>query len=167
MAKRTLTIEAEYDYDFHLFAICGKIAHSKLCYFINKTLRSCLGRDSVDILVKDGKSSQEISFPLYSFNDKPNDSIWFLHANTCEEEIEENSNELEGSLLFGIKDTRIQKHTLIEEQNKVDYFLQIHHPLSSAEIQEMVKSIKEIKHVLAIYELDISTIKSKENLLIH
>mgnify|MGYP000228416485 CR=1 FL=1 len=167
MAKRTLTIEAEYDYDFHLFAICGRISHYKLCYFINKNLQSGLGRSKVDILVRDEKQKGEIAFPLYSFDDKPNDAVWLLHANNHDVEIEEDSQELEGSLLFGLKNTRRQKYTLIEEHDKVDYFLQVHHPLTDAEKKEIIKNIKLIKHVLAIYELDISTVKSKENLLIH
>ncbi len=167
MAKRTLTIEAEYDYDFHLFAICGRISHYKLCYFINKNLQSGLGRSKVDILVKKEKEEGEIAFPLYSFDDKPNDAVWLLHANTHDVEVEEDSQDLEGSLLFGLKNTRRQKYTLIEEHNKVDYFLQVHHPLTEEEKKEIIQNIKLIKHVLAIYELDISTVKSKENLLIH
>ncbi len=165
MAKRTLTIDAEYDYDFHLFAICGKINHYKLCYFINKNLHSDLGRSKVDILVK--KEEGDIAFPLYSFDDRHNDAVWLLHANTHELEIVEDYDELQGSLLFGIHNTRRQKYTLIEEHNKVDYFLQVHHPLNEAEKKEIIQNIKLIKHVLAVYELDLSTVKSKENLLIH
>lgn len=136
MAK--LTLEIVEDYDFELLGICSHIKDYRLSWSINQNLGFDLIKEA-DLELNQKSEVQCYSF--FSFIDDENLVEYYLISNRCENGL------------------------LIPEEKKSDYFLLIKGVLRGGEKEEILKQISSLKHVLTIYEIEVNTLKSKNNLL--
>ncbi len=136
MAK--LTLEIVEDYDFELFGICSHIKDYRLSWSINQTLGFDLIKES-DLELNQKSGVQSYSF--FSYVDDENLIEYYLISNRCENGL------------------------LIPEEKKSDYFLLIKGVLRGGEKENILKRIAGLKHVLTTYEVEVETLKSKNNLL--
>ncbi len=136
MAK--LTLEVEEDYDFDLVGICSHVKDYRLSWEINKALGFDLMKDNnYEINVKG--ASQSYSF--FSFIDEENLIEFYLVNNRCANGV------------------------LLPEEKRSDYFLMTKGVLRGGQKAQIIKQIDNIKNVLKTHEIEVNQLKSKSNLL--
>ncbi|MGE0561338.1 MAG: IPExxxVDY family protein [Flavobacteriales bacterium] len=136
MSKFTLNIEE--DYDFSLIGISCHAKDYRLCYELNKILEIDLVRgEDLDI---DSKSSKA-NYALYDYIDEENFIDYYLLSN------------------------RSNKGFLIPEHKSTDFFLLLKGASNNDIIENIINKISEIQLVLTSFQIDVNTLKSKQNLI--
>ncbi len=131
------TLEIEEDFDFCLLSIFSHVKDYRLCWEINQTLGYDLQKDPNLSLIFKG-NEQEHS--LFSYSDEENQIDFYLIGN------------------------RSDSGWLIPEE-KCDYFLLIKGHIKEEQFSALSKELNQLKHVLASAELNVESLKSKENLI--
>jgi len=137
MAKYLLA--EDIDFNFYLLGISSHSHDYRLCWAINKSLDFQLERDEKEIVIRRA-NGELISFSLYHY---------FIEE--FEVQIELISNKSENGYL-------------VPELKQADYFLKIedHYPES---LSEIVEGLRKLPLVNMVFEIDVETLKSKQNLL--
>lgn len=136
MSKTVLLTEFEYD-----FKLIGISTHSKdyrLCWEINKKFGVQLYKEK-DVLFSSKKG------------DTANFSMYFYQNEMEEKDLRLISNKSSGRLL-------------VPESKPSDFFLMFY-DYGNFEISEMLREIRKINIILTAFEVEVSTLKSKDNLL--
>jgi hypothetical protein len=131
-------LKLEDDYDFYLIGLSCHHKDYRLCYELNKLLEIDLVRDN-DLIINKQKENASFSFSLYI--DDENHREYYLIAN---------------------KGT---KGYLVPEQKTADFFLMVKGVIDESDRGHLVKEIKALDIVLAAYAVQVSELKSRENLL--
>jgi hypothetical protein len=141
-------LDIEYDYDFFLAGISCHEKPYRLCWAINRAIGQEMAQtDPLSIALK--KNEAPSDFPVFKMINKENDTSVFLIANKTD--------------TSGTEQTGVG--LLIPEQNQADYFFIVKGPFNDHDLDQMVKSIREISFVQLIYRINPAVLKSKENLL--
>ena len=159
MAIHKLHIDEFDEVDYELIAIHTSLEDYRLAYYINQNLPVLLhkSKDEIEITIKEGVTH----FSRYLFENTEKDIEWNLIQNKNEvvrQKIDNTQN------LFA--DTNLEIATkvyLLPEFKKVDYFLKIENSEQSTEI--ITQNINKIDRISAVYSVDSSQIKSKNNLI--
>ncbi|MBT0607055.1 IPExxxVDY family protein [Aequorivita echinoideorum] len=160
MAQK-LILEEDIDEDFNLIAIhCSEEAY-KVAYLLNQNLKMRFKRKSKDLDFSD--KGLLITFPLFEFDDTFKYTYFYLLANKCKSV--EAALHSSGGLFSELVSEKSTTHYLLSELPKVDYFLKIYTDSHSIPLRKMISEINEIKQVISAYAVDITTIKSKNNLI--
>lgn len=142
---------------FAVIAIHSHLEDYRLAYLLNLQLQSNLKRLPVNIDFKD-----QTSFSLYEWEDEYQDTIWNLIANKCHPQ---NSTIQKGEEnLFSLQNT-ITTHFLIPERSRIDYFLKIDNGTEANNLENIIVEINKIAHVSTAYQLNIESLKSRNNLI--
>lgn len=136
MAKTVLL--TEFEYDFQLIGISSHAKDYRVSWELNKLFGFELHKKE-DILFATKKGGNAI-FSMYFYENKEEEQDVRLVAN------------------------KSNGRHLISESKAVDYFL-ILYDFNEYESREMLVKIRKINIVLTAFEVDVSTLKSKENLL--
>lgn len=163
MAVHKLIVDDDFEETFSLIAIHSTIEPYKLAYLLNKQLNLRLIRQKEDVAYS--KESAEILFPLYQHNDDLQDLCYNLVANTCTYFIARQANS--ASLFGDIQEEQAVTTHLISEQKKVDYFLKIEADCYHFCVQEIITKMKKISQIISAYEVDIESLRSKNNLIFY
>jgi hypothetical protein len=158
MALHKLLVD-DFDVEtYSLLAIHCTIEDYRVAYLLNKKLQISLQRKPQDLDFKYTASS----FSIYEWEDKNQRMIWNLVSNVCkkEEEIITSS----GSL-FETQSNILRTHNLIPEYKKVNYLLKIDNDGNYIEEKTIIHKIQEISQIAAVYSIDVSQLKSKDNLI--
>tara|TARA_R110001592_G_scaffold140938_1_gene362101 strand:- start:7513 stop:7926 length:414 start_codon:yes stop_codon:yes gene_type:complete len=136
MTKLLLNIEEEYD--FFLIGISCHAKDYRLCWEMNRLLNIDLARtEDLDINLKTSIGK----FSFYEFIDEENYSEYFLISN------------------------RSAKGFLIPEQKNTDFLFMIKGAAYDSLIEEISEKIGASEIVLTSYNIDVDSLKSKQNLL--
>lgn len=140
-------LDIEYDYDFFLAGIsCHEKAY-RLCWGINRALNIEMAQtEPLSIALK--KNEPPSDFPVFKQVNKSNDTALYLISNKAE-----------------AAETEKQPGLLIAEQHQADYFFIAQGAFTEHDLEQMMKSIREIPFVQLIYRINPAVLKSKENLL--
>lgn len=138
MPRNVLKLDDE-DYDFVLVGIVTSHRDYRVTRDVNLALGITLERTD-DYLVYEKKRGQEIGFPHFKFVNEQEDQYFIL------------GNKSENGLL-------------IPEQRQMDFFLLVKAGMSEIDRTEIVKSLKEVEHFQAVFPIDVTGLRSKENLL--
>ena len=138
---KKITLTDYIDYEFVLIGICSQLDDFKLCWHLNKHLDIDLIRDVNDISSVHQKKKVDIFFSLFNHIDAENN----LH--------------------YSIISNKSLSINLIPEQKQTDYFLKIVGEIDLIDQSEIVKKIKQIENVITAFSIDISSLKSKENII--
>lgn len=136
--------------NFELLAIHTTLESYHLAYFMNLTF---------DIQLKKTEGIQDFDF--YEFNDEKNQFLWNLVANKGAQEKTDTPEE-QSTLFFEAKSNRIY---LLPEYKKVDYIVKIEH--STHDTQNLISKMNTIPQIITTFAIDISTLKSKNNLIFY
>ena len=136
MAKTVLL--TEFEYDFQLIGISSHAKDYRISWELNKAFGIELIKKE-DVLFATKKGGNAI-FSMYFYENKKE-----------EQDVRLISNKSNGRLL-------------VSESKAADYFL-ILYDFNEYEAREMLVKIRKINVVLTAFELDVITLKSKENLL--
>jgi UPF0288 family protein (methanogenesis marker protein 3) len=129
------------DYEFILIGICTQLNDYKLCWYLNKQLELDFIRDENDISSLHQKKKVDIFFSLFNHIDVENDLHYALISNKS----------------FSVN--------LIPEHKQTDYFLKITGEINLIDQLEIVKKIKQIEQVITAFSIEISSLKSKDNII--
>lgn len=142
--------------DYELIAVHSSLDDYKLAYTLNKTLGIMLTKNLayIEIAIPEGKSA----FSNYIFEDKKNDVVWTLIENKT---TIINSTQKTNSLFEQI-DISI---FLLPEYKKADYLIKIENIDYGFDSEAIIEKIQEIKNVTMAYPIDITKLKSKNNLI--
>ena len=137
--------------DYKLIAIHSDIEPYKLAFEINKKLKIQLKRSSFDLSFKNKSSI----FDLYKHISEVFNTKLYLILNKSTDK-----KKTEGQLLFENFD---EQSFLIPELRKAQYLLKIEG--GGFDIDNLLKKLNEIDNVISSYRTEISSIKSKYNLI--
>ena len=161
MAVLKLHLDEFDEVDYNLIAIHTTLDDYRLAYLINQKLPVILSKskEEIGVTVKEG----EALFSKFIYDDLNNGILWTLIANKNEITIRKKST---GQNLFLNTDVEIAtKVYLLSELKKVDYFLKIENNGDTFDVEQIVKSIKSINRIAAVYAVVPEKIKSKNNLI--
>jgi len=146
---------------FYLCAIHSSLPSYKMAFLLNKYLGLKFERAQKDVEVI-SEEGLEI-YPCYVFEDVANYTQYSLLKNKCF--FEQRVGIKDGDLF---ENTPVQQiiRNLITEYKKVDYFLKIETDNFEYNMKLLVANITNINQVIASFEVDYETIKSKTNLII-
>ena len=137
--------------DYKLIAIHSNIEPYKLAFEINKKLKIQLKRSSFDLSFKNKSSI----FDLYKHISEVFNTKLYLILNKSMDK-----KKIEGQLLFENFD---EQSYLIPELRKAQYLLKIEG--GGFDLDNLIKKLNEIDNVISSYGTEISSIKSKYNLI--
>ena len=137
--------------DYKLIAIHSDIEPYKLAFEINKKLKIQLKRSSFDLSFKNKSSI----FDLYKHISEVFNTKLYLILNKST-----NKKKVKGQLLFENFD---EQSFLIPELRKAQYLLKIEG--GGFNIDNLLKKLNEIDNVISTYRTEVSSIKSKYNLI--
>ncbi len=134
-------LEEEYEYDFDLYGISSHEKDYRICWAVNNSLGLSLERTVENIeVIFTNQEKQNSLFPVFKF---------------------EKGEALETYYLIGNK---YENSQLIEEQKHVDFFLMI--KSNGVETSnDVLNKLKNISFILSVNKIDVSTLKSKKNLI--
>jgi hypothetical protein len=139
LKKKKHKLTFQLDFNFFLLGISSSENDYRLSWEINKKLKISL-RKSTDHVIKREEIKQ--AFSVYTFFDEEVYLQYFLIANMSENGY------------------------LVEELRNMDYFLQIHGDLTDKQQKQIISSVRNIKGITGVFNLDINTMKSKNKLII-
>ena len=156
MAIHKIQINDFVSDDYELIAVHSSLDDYKLAYMLNKELGIQLSKNLayVEIAIPEGKSA----FSNYIFDDEKNDVVWTLIENNT---TIINSNKQTTSLFEQVDITVF----LLPEFKKADYLIKIENIDYGFDSESIVDKIQEIKNVTTAYTIDITNLKSKNNLI--
>ncbi len=133
-------LDLEQDYSFGLIGISSHENDYKLSWALNAGLKINLAKAGNLILVEP-KSQVEQEFSHYTCDQ----SSWSCH--------------------FHLISNRSDKGHLIPELKKIDYFLKITGEFTTEDITSILAKIKDSVGVLAIFNLEVAGLKSRDRLV--
>ncbi|MEL1247076.1 IPExxxVDY family protein [Flavobacterium helocola] len=156
MAIHKIQINDFVSDDYELIAVHSSLDDYKLAYMLNKELGVQLSKNLayVEIAIPEGKSA----FSNYIFDDEKNDVVWTLIENKT---TIINSNKQTTSLFEQVDITVF----LLPEFKKADYLIKIENIDYGFDSEFIIEKIQEIKNVTTAYAIDITNLKSKNNLI--
>ena len=156
MAIHKIQINDFVSDDYELIAVHSSLDDYKLAYMLNKELGIQLSKNIayVEIAIPEGKSA----FSNYIFDDEKNDVVWTLIENKT---TIINSNKQTTSLFEQVDITVF----LLPEFKKADYLIKIENIDYGFDSESIIEKIQEIKNVTTAYAIDITNLKSKNNLI--
>ena len=134
-------MKVEYDYSFGLLGIVASCKEYRICSELNKKLDiQLIRRDNLQII----KSAEgdKAEFSEYFYESEIDKSEYYLLANKSDGRY------------------------LIPERKEFDYLLIIKGELAKDQLPEIQEKLKEISVMQLVTDIDISKLKSKENLVI-
>ncbi len=160
MGNHKLHIDDFEDLEYSLIAIHTNLENFRLGFFINKILNLELRKNEIEIsiYIKDGKTS----FASLVYDDEIKAIYWNLLENKNEVIVNKTNPMID--LFSENKIKTIKKVYLLPEFKKVDYFLKINHS-GAIDEQEIISKLQTIDRISTIYNVDIDTIKNKNNLI--
>lgn len=153
-----LVVDDFRDEKYFLIAIHCTIDDYRIAYLLNQYLNIKLKRKLQDLDFKYTDSS----YSIYEWEDKNQLITWNLVSNVCKKE--EESLTSTGSL-FKSQAKIIRIHNLIPEYKKVNYFLKISNDGSFINEKTLLHNILVIPQIAAVYNIDVTLLKSKDNLI--
>jgi len=158
MALHKLLVD-DFDVDtYSLLAIHCTIEDYHVAYLLNKQLQINLQRKPQDLDFKYTAST----FSIYEWEDKRQRMIWNLVSNVCKKE---EKSIADTGLLFETQSSILRTHNLIPEYKKVNYLLKIDNDGNYIDEKTIIHKIQEISQIAAVFSIDASQLKSKDNLI--
>jgi hypothetical protein len=161
MAIHKLNLGEFDEVDYHLIAIHTSLEDYRIAYFINQKLPINLGKskDEVQISIKQG----ETKFSRFYYYDSENAISWNLIQN--KNEVSQQKKDPVQNLFSHIALEISTKVYLLPEFKKADYFLKIEHTEDTMNVSKIRTILNTIDSISAVYTVDTSQIKSKNNLI--
>ena len=158
MALHKLLVDDFEDEAYSLLAIHCNLEDYRMAFLLNRFLNINLKRFPHDLDFQYTKAS----YPVYEWQDHKRQAMWNLIGNIFKRE--EDSLTSSGSL-FNTTSKVIKTYNLIPEYKNVNYFLKIENDDNYINLKSIISSIQKIPQVVTVYDVDVSNLKSKNNLI--
>ncbi len=146
-------LEDYFEEAFRLFAIHSNAEDYAMAFALNDSLNLRLKRSH-----KDYDLYGNIAFPCFEWKDEFLDMNWHLICNS--------SSTVENGILGNLfpDEPVVHWHYLVPEFKDADFILRTEVGTETP-AEEIISTILNIPHVIAVYEIDTASLKSKENLI--
>ena len=158
MALHKLLVDDFYDDSFTLLALHCNLEDYRLAYLINTYLNLALKRSSKDIDFE----YVTASYALFEYEDESKQIIWNLISNVCKKEEE---SLISTGMLFENQGKSIKTYNLIPEFKNVNYLLKIDGDGAYINERPILNKLNEIPQVVTAYNIEVSELKSRDNLI--
>ena len=159
MAVHKLILDDFVDDEYYmLIAIHCAIDGYRIAYLLNSKLGIKLKRTDIDI----DAYSNKTSFSVFKWYDNSQQITWSLISNVCRKETEVNNSE---QSLFSKDQKTIKTFHLIPEKKQVNFFLKIEIEQNQNKEKRIIDAIHSIPQIATAYTIDLSLLKSKDNLI--
>ena len=138
MAK--FLLEEEFEFDFSLLGISSHVKDYRLCWAVNKALDLDLVKLEDEIIIRQKNGEDQSVFSIYYYLEK--------------------DNEIEFELICN----RHEHGYLIPELKSADYFLKIGE-YYDGNLDEIIQLLRKANLINMAFEIDVNTLRSKQNLL--
>ena len=158
MALHKLLVDDFEDEAYSLLAIHCNLEDYRIAFLLNQILNINLKRCAYDLDFQ----YTTASYSVYEWEDNKRQSMWNLIGNIFKRE--EDSLVSSGSL-FDATSKVIKTYNLIPEYKNVNYFLKIENDDHYMNLKNIISIIQKIPQIVTVYDIDVSTLKSKNNLI--
>jgi len=158
MGTYKLLLDEDLGFDFSLMAIHTSLQGYHITYLLNKVLGLKLARTPQDLVITRGNHG--IEFPLYEYADAQNYVTYHFFNNRIQSLEQDVLNGL-----FDIENAVLVSNLFIDDLPKVDYFLKVYDEGNAFRQAKLITSIKSIPQVVTAYNIDITQLKTKQNLI--
>lgn len=159
MAVHKLILDDVFDEEVcTLMAIHCTTEDYRLAYHLNKYLGINLTRRKKDLDYNQGKSS----YSIFEWEDTAHLTTWSLVSNISKTEVVQQRNY---ESLFDTQEKITRTTHLIPEYKAVNYFLKIDNEFNLSTEKDILNKITKIEQVATAFIIDISQLKSKDNLI--
>lgn len=158
MALHKLFVDDFDEDDYSLLAIHCTLEDYRIAYLLNQFLNINLERYEYDLDFE----YTSASYSIYEWEDYKTQTMWNLISNICKKE--EDSIISTGSL-FDASSKVIKSYNLIPEYKNVNYFLKIENDENKVNMKSIISKIQKISQVVTVYDIDVTNLKSKNNLI--
>lgn len=158
MALHKLLVDEFSDDVYSLIAIHCTIEDYRLAYLLNRKLNINLERKAQDLDFK----YVAASYSIYEWEDKQHRITWHLVANVCRREEDALTS---SGTLFNSQNKIIRTHNLIPEFKNVNYFLKVYNDGNAINEKTLLHKMQDISQIAAVYTIDVTQLKSKDNLI--
>lgn len=142
-----------YEDSFGLIAMHSSLEDYAMAYALNLHLKSNFRRCRKDLDI-----SEEVTIPIFEWNDDANGGYWTFFANNG---VKEDTLERDG---FFKDEPSFTPFHMVPEYREVDYFLKIEQD-DFVVSPDLVKKILAIPKVITAYNVQYHKLKSKKNLI--
>lgn len=165
MAIHRLSIDEFDEINYELIAIHTSLEDYRLAYFINQKFPILLSKNLEEIPARHKEG--DTWFSRFTFEHPEQENAWNLIQNKTEIKVSQKkaaSGDLFSNTSGMISVTQATARLyLLPEFKKVDYFLKIENPDENTET--IVGKLNTIERVSTVYSIDVSQLKSKNNLI--
>ncbi|MEI6866025.1 IPExxxVDY family protein [Flavicella sp.] len=161
MQVHSLEIDDFEDSNFTLISIYTSLSDYKLAYLLNRNLNISFKKSKDSLVLEDGL--QRACFSVYRHEDESKDMNWYLIENKYHGI---SSDPIENGLFGAINETVNRTSYLIPEKKKTDFLVKIEGDYDSYLVHETIQNINKLEQVMTSYKIDITTLKSKDFLII-
>ena len=160
MAALKLVLDDAFDYDFSLIALHCSLESYRLAFMINKYAHLRLKRaKDIDFY----NDQHKFSFASYKFEDQKKYQTYTLLSNKYKMRYKQVQL---GSDLFAEADSEHFKTlNLVPEVKNADFLLKIESDNGISPKLALLPHLNLIPQIITAYEVEVSTIKSKQNLI--
>ncbi|WP_152286071.1 IPExxxVDY family protein [Flavicella marina] len=161
MQIHSLEIDDFEDSNFTLISIHTSLPDYKLAYLLNKSLQTSFTKSKDSLIVED--KSQKACFSVFSYQDESQDVDWYLIENKYHGT---STTPIENGLFGLINETVNRTSYLIPEKKNTDYLVKIEGDYAPYLVHDTIGAINKMEQVMTSYKIDITTLKSKDFLII-
>lgn len=160
MATLKLLLDDAFEYDFVLIAIHCTLEDYRIAFMINKyaDLRLKSAKD-VKYFTKEG----QYNFPTLEYNDLKNYIIYTLVRNKYK--FKNVSGVLNYDLFAESDSEHFKTINLVPEVKNADYLLKIESDSGKVPVQTLLARLNQIPQIITAYDVNVSSLKSKQNLI--
>lgn len=161
MQVYALEIDDFEDSDFTLIGVHTSLPDYKLAFLLNRNLRVSFRR--TNDIHKVENQSEHACFSVFHYLDDTLDATWFL----IENKYHGVSNTPIENGLFGTIDETVNRTSyLIPEKKKTDFLVKIEGNLEEYLVYQTIQEINKMEQVMTSYIIDITTLRSKDFLIL-
>lgn len=141
-----------------LIGIHCSLEDYRLAYLLNKNLLINLARTKKDLDYNNGKAM----YSIYKWQDHKQFLTWNLVSNICKTTDYQKENP---QSLFETNQSVTKTYYLLPELKHVNYFMKIEEALHASKEKHIINTLLGIPQIATAYTIDVSQLKSKENLI--
>lgn len=159
MGTYKLLLEESIGYEFTLIALHGSLEPFYVAYILNKHLDIQLARTENDLIIKQEGGVQG-EFACFEYKDEFRYIDYYVFENKVKSTLTKQS----GKGLFESEET-VQTQCFIPEMQQVDYFIKVVEDGYAFAKAKTLKILNQIPQIVTAYDVDVSTLKNKQNLI--
>lgn len=159
MGTYKLLLEESIGYDFTLIALHGSLEPFYIAYILNKHLDIQLARTPKDLVIQQ-EAGEQGEYACFEYKDM----FRYIDYYMFENKIKTTFTQQLGKGLFESEET-VQTQYFIPEMQQVDYFIKVIEDGYAFAKAKTLKILNQIPQIVTAYEVNVSKLKTKQNLI--